>query len=208
MMADGPSMGPGSWPSAEALAADPAFAGSYAALVNPDEVSAGEGSVLRPLVTTNASLASGVLRLAFFTARKTETVNSLRVFSASTAAGATPSLVRSGIYSVDGSSNITLQAAIVNDTSIFAAANTAYTRALSVPFAKVAGTRYAVGVLVVTAAAAPNTPCSLPAIPTSEASTIAPILSAQVGGQTDLPASVAVGSFVSTQARPYVVLVP
>jgi hypothetical protein len=60
MMADGPSMGPGSWPSAEALAADPAFAGTYAPVVtsfrlHPSRFAAGVGAP--SLTTLNGRMA-------------------------------------------------------------------------------------------------------------------------------------------------------
>jgi hypothetical protein len=43
MMVDGPSMGPGSWPSAEALAADAAFTGSYQTRIGVGAPKAGGG---------------------------------------------------------------------------------------------------------------------------------------------------------------------
>ena len=101
-------------------------------------------------------MSSGTLRLTYFTARKTETVNSLRIVGGSTAAGATPSLVRAGIWKVESNGDLTLVASIASDTSLLATASTAYTRALTAPLAKVAGQRYAYGLLVVTAATAPT----------------------------------------------------
>jgi hypothetical protein len=58
------------------------------------------------IVQNKASMLSGYLWLTCFTARKTETINSLRMATGVTAAAATPDLVRWGIYSIDGSSNL------------------------------------------------------------------------------------------------------
>lgn len=99
--------------------------------------------------------ASGQLRLAYFTARKSETITQVRTVSGA-AAGATPTLVRIGIYSVAANGDLTLIASTPNDTTLYATANTVYTKALTASFNTVKGTRYAIGILVVTAAALPT----------------------------------------------------
>lgn len=170
-------------------------------------VTSGEETFPRMMASfTTGTLGNQLLRLSFFTARETETITSIRVDTTGTAAGATPTLIRFGIYSVDSSSgDITLVASTPNDTTLLAATNTRYTKALSASFNKVAGTRYAVGGLVVTAAAAPTV--SMCAVPVPEAGE-APRVTASVSGQADLPASVAAGSLTNVTNSPYFQLVP
>lgn len=155
---------------------------------------------------TTVATGSGNLRLSFFTARTTESITKVRLTSGSTAAGATPTLVRVGVYSVAGNGDITLEAAIANDTTLLAAATTEYERSLTATFNKVAGSRYAVGVLVVTAATAPTLQGTSAGGPSIAAR--APRLTAFVSGQTDLPASVASASLGATSLCPYFEVAP
>ncbi|HYH49649.1 MAG TPA: glycosyl hydrolase family 28-related protein [Acidimicrobiia bacterium] len=178
-----------------------------AAVLLADNLTSGEETYSRRWATqTTVSTGAGTLRLTYFTARKTETINSVRVYSGGTAAGATPTLARIGVYSVAANGDLTLVASTANDTTLFAGANTAYTKALSAPWSKVAGRRYAIGPLVVTGATAP-TVVGYSAGNAAEAG-IAPRVSGAVTGQTDLPASVAVGSVVSSGSTPYFAMVP
>lgn len=133
---------------------------------------------------------TGTLRLTYFTARKTETTTQIRVWTATTAAGATPTICRVGLYSIATNGNGTLVASIANDTSLFAAASTPYTRSWSVSYAKVAGQLYAMGILVVTAATAPTLMGSAPSQAASnEMFNQTPRKSAALASQTDLPGS-------------------
>lgn len=167
----------------------------------------GEESLDRLVVSSAAiPLTSQSLRLSFFTARKTEAISSLRVVSGTTAAGATPTLVRFGVYSVDGSGNLALVASTPNDTTLLAGASTPYTKALSAVFNKVAGTRYAVAVLVVTAATAPTVAGLL--------STVAgelgrsPRICGVVTGQADLPANIVNANITDSTSDVYTALIP
>ena len=125
---------------------------------------------------------------------------------AAVAAGATPTLCRMGIYTIDGSGNVTLVASTTNDTAMWSSNGVEYEKTLDVGFSKVAGTRYAVGSLCVTAASAP----ALAGMQGSNSliNAIAPRLAGTVGSQTDLPASVAVGSIGNTAIRPFFWLKP
>jgi hypothetical protein len=118
----------------------------------------GEESYPRSLIASAAvSSATGRLRITYWRAHKSETITSMRVYSGGTAAGAAPTLVQWGIYTVDPATwTATLAAQIANDVTLYAAANTPYTRALTAPWAKVAGQWYASTSLVITAAAAPT----------------------------------------------------
>lgn len=158
-------------------------------IYNGNAIAAGE-EVLPRLSTIGAQdLASGTLHLTYFTARKTETINTVRMLSDATAAvGAT--LIRMGIYSVDGGGNLTLVASTANDVTLFDDAYSPYPKALSASFAKVKGTRYAFGVLFVGA-----TPPKVTGLTVSGAdSSLPPRLCGIVAGQADLPANVTAGT--------------
>ena len=181
------------------------------ALVDPTlGLSSGEGSIPRMNVTTSSvATTSGTMRLTYFTARKSETVGNVRVDSGATAAGATPTLCRVGVYEEDPTTgDLTLVGSTANDTALFAAASTQYTKALSATFAKVAGRRYAIGVLVVTGATAPTFLGSLSSTALNLELAAAPRLGALVTGQTDLPSSVVAGSLATPTGLQFAVVKP
>lgn len=171
-----------------------------------DRLASGEAVMRRRDVTSSMTMFSQAMRLAFFTARKTEPIASVRMMTHNTAAGATPSLVRVGIYSVAANGDLTLVASTPNDTALLAAANTVYTKALSSSFSKVAGVRYAVGLLVVTTATAPTVPGSVLTLVGSEMG-LAPRI-AGTSSNADLPSSVTNGSLSASGNTPYFALVP
>src|SRR5690348_13137144 len=76
----------------------------------------------------SAQLVSGAVWLLGFTAVKRRTVTSMTMVTANTAAAATPTLCRFGVYDVDDADNLSNLNAIANDTTLFAATQTAYTR--------------------------------------------------------------------------------
>lgn len=166
----------------------------------------GESTLPRHLVATQTiGGTAGLLRLTYFTARKTETITQVRTNTGSTgASGAT--LCRIGVYSIDGSGNLTLIASTANDTALWVTNNTAYTKSFSASFSKTRGTRYAVGTLVVGASTAP-TYCGIAAINAPE-SGMTPRISGYVSGQTDLPSSVTAASITDSGHMAYIVLLP
>ncbi len=166
----------------------------------------GEEPYNRLLVNSSSTLATQNLRLTYFTARKTETITQLRTATTTTAAGATPTIVRMGVYSVDASGNLTLVASTANDTSLLAAASTVYTKTLSVFWNKVAGNRYAIGILVVTAATAPTILGN--ALMNGAEMGRSPRICGVVSGQADLPASVVAASVADNANAPYISMVP
>lgn len=153
--------------------------------------------------------SSGTVVFSFFTATKTETISTLTTYTGSSLAAATPTICRMAVFSVDGSGNLTQVGVTPNDTTLFAAVNAAYPKALSASFTKTAGQRYATAVLIVTGVALPSFVGSYGSAITATSSTIllaAPTLAARVAGQSDMPSSVLVGSLVSYYARPVMLL--
>lgn len=181
------------------------LSGSYAPL---DAPSGGIASMPRGDVSaSNLAFTSGNLRLAFFTAPVGFTATKVQTSTGTTAAGATPTLCRIGLYTVDGSGDLDLVASTVNDTTLFAGASTSYERSLSSPYAVVAGQRYAIGALVVTGATAPTLVGGNNASFAFEFAE-SPRLTGVVGSQSDLPASVSAASVNATGIRPYIALKP
>jgi hypothetical protein len=145
-----------------------------------------------------------ILRLSYFTARKSESTTAVRVISGGTAAGATPTLVRIGLYSIDSTGAGTLVASVANDTALFASTATVYTKSWSVAYNKVRGQRYAVGVLVVSSTTTP-TLAGKGITSTAEVS-LAPRKTGSISGQSDLPSSFTGASVSSSFSRFYAAL--
>lgn len=158
------------------------------------------------MTNTGISMTSGTMRLTYFTARKSETSTQIRVQCGSTAAGATPTLIRFGLYAIDAAAAGTLVASTPNDTTLLTGTNAPFSKAWSTPIAIAAGARYAVGFLVVTGATAP-TLCGLVSTTGDEPSQ-SPRQSAALTGQTDLPASFTNGSLGTTGSSPYAAILP
>jgi hypothetical protein len=147
---------------------------------------------------------SGSLRLAYFTARKTEMISQIYAVAAA-GAGATPTLCRMAWFSVAANGDLTLIGACANDTTLFASA-TKFTRSLTGgPFLKVAGTVYALGILVVTGASMPT---FAGASVSSADSRDEPVLTGALGSQTDITSPIAVGSLTVSGSMPRIGLLP
>jgi len=154
----------------------------------------GEGVFGRLLGSGSLQLTTQVVSFSYFTAQRTETVAYVTTFSNSTAmTGATYAGV--GVYTVDSSGNLT-QVATTGDVSstIWANTFTTYATAFTASFTKVAGQRYAVGMLAV-ASGAPKVQAQAPA---GGALTALPSIITSLAAQSTLPASVAVGSLGTT----------
>ena len=148
------------------------------------------------------------MRLTYFTARKAQTTTRVRVRSGTTAAGATPTLCRVGLYLIDGAGDGTRVASILNDTSLFNLASTGFTRDWSVPYVMIVGQRYALGILVVTTAATPTIVGYTYATSMDEEGAVAPRLTGRLNTQTDLPVSFTDASLSLTINRYYGVILP
>lgn len=171
----------------------------------------GEETLPRDIATSSAvGITSGDVRLTYFTARKSETSTQVRMISGGTAAAATPTLCRIGLYSIASDGAGTLVASTPNDTAMFSATATAYTKSWSASVAKTAGQRYALGIIVITAAATPTFVGLGPTGSTSNENAQAPRIAGLLTGQSDLPASFT-GAAISAGAatrRYYAVVTP
>lgn len=182
-----------------------AITAEFANLRRGDFLTVGEETMPRFAIgSAGVTTASQRLMLSFFMARKTETTGQVVVQTGNVAAAATPTLVRVGVYQLDGSDNGTMVASTTNDTTLFAAAFTTYTKSLAASFTKTAGTRYALGILVVTAAATPQFygTFSIPSFSNGIGVGAAPRLAGVLSGQADLPASFTDASLSATNAFP------
>lgn len=177
---------------------------------SPNAPSVGEETFDRLWCSTTASMTSQMLRLSYFTARTTETITKILLTTAGSGAGATPTLIRAGVWSVDASDNLTaLLASTANDTTLLTPGSTEFLKAFSASFSKVAGTRYAVGLLVVTAATVPTIPAAaLSTAPLSGATQNRRRIAAAVSGQADLPSTATVSASNNATVAPYFELVP
>lgn len=158
--------------------------------------------------TTGAvALVSGQVRFTYFQARKTEAITQVRMLSGGTnASGLT--LAQAGIYSVNPSTGaLALLASTTNDTSLFAAANTAYTKSLSATVNKVAGTVYAYGQLVVGTTPPTVTGRATIAGGVVGEAALSPRRAAVLTAAT-LPSTATDASLTSTGSLQYAVLVP
>ncbi len=166
----------------------------------------GEESVNRTAIgAATLGPASQQLRLVYVVARKTEIKTKVRTTTIG-AAGATPSLVRFGVWSINAAGDGTLIASTANDTALFAGAGTAYEKTFSAPYTTQAGLTYAWGWLIVSAAAMPTFPGVNPT-PAPEL-LIAPRLTGLIAGQADLPASFANASVTASSHRTYIAVLP
>ncbi len=170
----------------------------------PHDLASGESTMARQHINaTTLAPGNGNLRLTYFTARRSFTAASIRTTCNVAQVGAT--LARIGLYTVDGSGNLTLVASTTNDTNLWIATG-ASTKSLSSSYAVVRGQRYALGVLVVGTSTSPQ--LSGNGTVSSAECAVAPRLCGFVGSQTDLPASVSSGSVSDTFHQYYAALVP
>ena len=176
---------------------------------NRQALASGESTLERTAITsTTISIPTGFMRLAFFEATKTETVTKVRVITGgSVPTGGTTTMMRVGVYEVASNGDLTLVASTPNDTTLLAAASTAYTKNLSASFVKRAGTRYAIGLVAVFSGGALQVPgSSIVGAIASEAGQ-APKLAASVAA-TDLPATITDAGAGASAAMPYFVVAP
>lgn len=154
----------------------------------------------RRTLSNFGNIGSGTLYLNYFRAPSSLTVNTVRYGLTSAATGTT--LSRFGIYAVTSSTGAltSLLASCANDTTIFtgsASASAYRTKALSAGLALTQDTWYCLATLWTGSGSSPQVWTNTLQSPSGAVMLSPPVLAAAVGGQTDLPASVASGSLIS-----------
>ena len=142
-------------------------------------------------------LTSGTVFWTHFTADRNMTVSAISVRTGSTAAAATPTLIRMGLYSESVVGDLTQIAATPNDTTLFATTNTIYTKSFSAITNVTMGNRYAVAVIVVSATTMPSLN-TFGSGPGSAEVTVAPKMQSSLASQSDLPSSIVANSLATT----------
>lgn len=141
-------------------------------------------------------IASGSMFICFFTANKTQTIS--QITTSCGVAGSGLTLARMGLYTFD-ETTATLVARTASDTTLYATANTVYTRSLATAggypatYTLQAGTRYGVGVLCVGA----TVPNMVGRGDLAWVAALTPRIVGGVGGLSDMPTSTTVVSTVN-----------
>lgn len=196
--------------STDLIVYPPKLSGSWAATGYPvatpyagNEVAVGEESWPRWSSNGAVTITTGLMRLAFYTCRKAELKSNLIMPSSATAA-VTTTYAAMGVYRLNADATLTLMGQCANDTTLFAAASTFYTRAITAPFTSVFGQRYALAVLILAT--------TMPSIQGQSASvfdqTRLPLIGASLAGQSTLPSTVTAGSYVGSTSTFYGIVSP
>lgn len=165
-------------------------------------LTSGEEVVPRQWCASEYPIDTGTVHLTYFTARKTEVITQVASSVYGTAA-ATVTTARMGVYQSDGTT-ASLVAATANDTGLWAATFTTYTRALSAPWYKVAGHRYAYAAFAV-ASTTPVLGCQQYRY---QDAARAPREQGELSGQTNLPATITEASLAAGYRRFQGVFIP
>lgn len=172
--------------------------------IKANQITVGQETFSRGFAATTTAMTSGVLRLTYFTAYRTETIASLASGTGATAA-ATPTTCKMGLYSVDAvTGDLTRVGITANDTAIWAATNTKYTKAMTGTVSVVAGTRYVFACLYVGTTAPVLSARTVPQALASDNNRMHASLSAQ----TDIPSSITAASLAVAGVQIYGELIP
>lgn len=136
---------------------------------------------------------SGQLHLTYLYPQVNRTVSNLSIYVRD--AGGAATTAQLGLFSVDGSGNLTLLETTTNDTDLLTSAWTTKTKALSGSVSLVAGNSYAIGYLVVTSN-------SLGSVEGQggrwDVHKLSPRLCAKLDGQSSIPSSISAGSLLDS----------
>jgi hypothetical protein len=170
-----------------------------------NEVATGATTMNRNQVSSfTVATSNQAFRLSYFTPSRSFTSSQAVMYSGSTAAGATPTLVRWGLYSIEPvTGDGALIASTASDTTLFAAANTQYVRSWVTPVDLAEGSRYAFACLVVTGATPPTTIGTALAVSGATPWDRAPRVTGAMTGQANLPASFLGSAINSNNVRQY-----
>jgi hypothetical protein len=153
-----------------------------------EPLTSGEAIFARVAWTQQTSLTASTLMLTYWTAVKTETTGHVVTVTGSGASSGV-TYANIGVFSVDSSGNLTLLASTGDlHTTLWTGTFAQYTTAFTASWAKVAGARYAMGLLAV-GTTPPNLFGQFVSLPG-----LAPILAGTVGSQATMPGTVAHGS--------------
>lgn len=188
------------------MGADPSIVndplGQLTAPFVPNRLAAGIETFPRELAGFTPTMSTGSLRLSYFTSYKNFASTQGVMWTGNTAAAATPTLVKFGLYSVAANGDLTLVASTANDTTLFAGVNTKYTRNWLASVNIQYGQRYAFAALVVSGAAVPTVQGNIFAgVGALQAET--PTEVAFLSAQSDLPASIAFGALGTSANMPW-----
>jgi len=146
----------------------------------------------------NAILANGSattnqrMNLVGFKCKRTETITKATLATGTTAAGATPTVIKYGLYlRRPDQLNYDLVAQTAHDAALLVAANTNYSKAFTAPYNKIRGEEYLFGLLIVSGAAFPTLlgPNNITLTPSANNMLVPPIRAGVIGSLTDLPAT-------------------
>lgn len=150
---------------------------------------------------SQVSLVSGVCWFHYFTPLVNKTVSSIMIVGGNPAAS-NATTIRFALYTVDENDSLTMVARTANQTSLFEFTNSYNTGTFvegggyPASYNLVAGTRYAIGVIFV-GSVAPGVYLAYNNPPVTLTS-LAPRITAAIGAQTDLPATVDYTTFSNT----------
>lgn len=162
-----------------------------------EPLASGEAIFQRSLGLNEILLTTQRLQLTFFTACTTGTATTVSTLVGDTGA-ASVTYAAVGFYSVDGSGNLALIATTGDlHASLWASTFTLYASTLTTTFTRTAGTRYAMGILCV----GTTMPNLVGAALFGGFAGIAPTLSANVGSQSTLPATVSAATVAANADR-------
>jgi hypothetical protein len=153
------------------------------------------GEMLCPRIITNVdfALVSQRMQVYYWTAVTSGTATTVMTGTGNTAVNAM-TYAAIGIYSVDSSGNLTLLTSTGDlHATLWASTFTSYTVALTTPFHRQEGVRYAAAVLAVAGTA----PSLYGGNPYQDFAQLSPVMASLLTGQSVLPASVPAGSLAA-----------
>lgn len=146
-------------------------------------------------LSDDVAITSGTLYLSYLEASGSDEVNQLQFVVGDTAAGATPSLVKFALFVVESDGSLT-RVAVGSSAEILGDPATAQSMQVTA-LDLVSGSRYALGLLVITNAATPTMVGVQSVLPSSIVAS-EPALAHVVTGLADMPTTVAVGDLEAT----------
>lgn len=158
-------------------------------------LASGVSTISRDAINSLAVTAgTGFVRYTMFRPSRTFTTTQVKMRTGTTAAAATPTMCKMGLFRLrpegGGVYSAALIASTANDTTLWAAANTSYTRSWAVSAEVAAGRLYAFATICVSGAATPSFVGRAYNLAAEDLALDPPIVGISAAGATDLPASV------------------